>query len=84
MKMMRGNQKFVIGVDGGGTKTTAAIAGSRGKILAFGKSGPSGPRNVGIKTAAGNIAKAIEKVLKKCGKNKKVLSTYIGLAGVEE
>ena len=82
--MMRGNQKFVIGVDGGGTKTIAALANLRGKILAFGKSGPSAPRNVGIKTVAKNIAAAIEKVLKKCGKDKKVLSTYIGLAGVEE
>ena len=84
MKMLKGNQKFVIGVDGGGTKTTVAIADLRGKILAVGQSGPSAPRNVGIETAAKNIAAAIERVLTKADKNKKVLSTYIGLAGVEE
>jgi N-acetylglucosamine kinase-like BadF-type ATPase len=60
------------------------MADLRGKILAFGKSGPSAPRNVGIETTAKNIAAAIERVLTKAGKDKKILSTYIGLAGVEE
>lgn len=71
---------YVIGVDGGGTKTFAALADLEGKILKIAQAGPSSPRNAGSKIAAQNIAKSINKVLKKG----KVLSTFIGLAAVEE
>ncbi|MBZ9569325.1 hypothetical protein KJA16_00190 [Patescibacteria group bacterium] len=72
---------YVIGVDGGGTKTIAALANLKGKILKLAKTGPSNLRNVGIKKAAENIALAIKKVLPKKGK---ILSTFIALAAVEE
>lgn len=71
---------FVIGVDGGGTKTLAVLTNLKGKILRMGIAGPSSPRNVGIKIATENIAKAIKKVLKRG----EILSTFIGLASVEE
>ena len=74
-------KKYVVGVDGGGTKTIAALADLNGKILKLTKTGPSNLRNVGIKKAAENIALAIKKVLPKKGK---ILSTFIGLAAVEE
>ncbi len=77
------NQKFegyVIGVDGGATKTVVVLADLEGKTLKVAKSGPSSPRNVGIKTAAENITEAIGKVLKK----EKILSTFIGLPAVGE
>lgn len=81
---MRAEAKnYVIGVDGGGTKTVAALADLDGKILRIGRTGSSSPRNVGIKRAAQNIAQAIKKVFKK-GKNGRVLSTFVGLAAVEE
>lgn len=90
--MMKNNQKtcpelvqgYVIGVDGGGTKTVAALADLNGKILAIGKSGPASPRNVGIKASVKNVSEAIKKVLKKIGKNEKILSSFIGLPAVEE
>jgi len=63
---MRAEAKnYVIGVDGGGTKTVAALADLDGKILRIGRTGSSSPRNVGIKRAAQNIAQAIKKFLKK-------------------
>lgn len=70
---------YVIGVDGGATKTVAALADLKGKILRLAKSGPSSPRNVGPKLAAKNIAEGIGKVL-----GKEILSTFIGLPAVEE
>jgi len=76
-------KKYVIGVDGGGTKTISALANLEGKILAFGKSGSSNVRNVGLKIAVENIAKAIEKVLRKTEKSG-ILSTFIGLAVIQE
>jgi len=79
--MKKENQKYVVGVDGGGTKTVAALANLEGKILKLAKTGPSNLRNVGIKQAVQNIAFGIKKVSPKRGK---ILSTFIGLAAIEE
>ncbi|TSC75852.1 MAG: atpase badf/badg/bcra/bcrd type [Parcubacteria group bacterium Gr01-1014_30] len=73
---------YVIGVDGGGTKTIAALANLQGKILKMGKSGASSPRNVGIEKTARNVAKAVKKVLPK--ERRKVLSIFVGLPAVQE
>ncbi len=84
--MFKENQKdrrCVIGIDGGATKTTAALADLKGKILKVSKSGSSNPRNVGIKIVAENTAKAINEVLKD-KKKVKILSVFIGLPAVEE
>jgi len=74
-------KEVVIGVDGGGTKTTTALATLEGKILKLVKTGSSSPRNIGIKKATDNIAIAIKKVLKR---DKKIISTFIGLPAVAE
>ncbi|MFC1629602.1 N-acetylglucosamine kinase, partial [Patescibacteria group bacterium] len=74
---------YVIGVDGGGTKTTVALASFEGKILKIAKSGPSNPRNLGIEKAVANIAFGIRKVLKNKKKDR-VLSVFIGLPAVQE
>jgi len=73
-------KELVIGVDGGGTKTLAALADLKGKIIRLGEAGPSSPRNIGVKAAGENIAKAISLAL---GKNEAV-STFIGLAAIRE
>jgi len=74
---------YVIGVDGGGTKTVAALANLEGKILKIAKTGPSNLRNVGIEEAVLNISKAILKVIKGI-KEKNIFSIFIALAAVEE
>ncbi len=74
---------YVIGVDGGGSKTLAVLADLEGKILAKAKSGPSSFIKVGIKETVLNITEAIEKILKKQKKGK-ILSTFIALAAIEE
>jgi len=79
--MRNKKSKYVIGVDGGGTKTEAALADLKGKILKSTKTGPSNLRNIGIEKSAENIALAIKKVLPK---GRKVLSIFVGLAAVEE
>ena len=77
------NKFYVIGIDGGGTKTEAALADLRGKIFKITRSGPASPRNIGVKKTAQNVAEAISKLLEGT-KNKKILSTYIGLPTVEK
>ncbi len=81
---MKESNYYVIGVDGGGTKTTSALANLNGKILKIGKSGPSSPRNVGIKITVENVAEAIKQVLKKIPKKSQILSTFIGLPAIQE
>src|SRR5512145_422294 len=50
---------YIIGVDGGGTKTLALLADQNGKILARGVSGPSNYNAVGFETACVAIETAI-------------------------
>lgn len=77
---MKENQNLAIGVDGGGTKTVAALSDLNLKILKIAKTGPSNLRNVGRDQAILNISKAILKVIKE----KEILSICIALAAVEE
>ncbi len=77
------SNKFVIGVDGGGTKTAVALADMNGKIISRAISGASNPRNVGIEVAAKNIAAGISGVLKN-KKNINIASVFIGLPALEE
>ena len=76
-------ERYVIGVDGGGAKTIAALARLDGKILTVAKTGPSSFIKVGIKETVSNIAKAIEIILKS-NKAGKIISTFISLAAIEE
>ena len=80
---MNKNTQCVLGVDGGATKTVAAIADLKGKILQKHKGGPSSPRNVGIKETALSIASVIAPLCKK-NKGFRILSTVIALPSVEE
>jgi len=72
---------FVVGVDGGGTKTDAALADLKGRILKKAKTGPSKPRNVGTEVAVLNITKAIKQVLLRKGR---VVSLLVSVGGAEE
>jgi len=81
--MLTEKNNYVIGVDGGGTKTVAALADFKGRILKIANTGPSNPRNNGLKRTAENVVTAIKRVLPK---NKKIKISYIfiGLAALEE
>lgn len=78
-------KKYVIGVDGGGTKTTAALADLRGRILAQSESGPSNLRNLGIDRAVENIQEGIAKVTATTKATQgEILTCFVGLAAVTE
>ena len=72
-------KKYVIGVDGGGTKTTIALADFDGNIIKTIRTGPSSPRNIGIAKAVENVAAGIDKVFKN-----NTAFVFIGLPSVEE
>jgi len=78
---MKNNRNYIVGVDGGGSKTEAVLADLKGKILVRVKTGSAHPRNIGVKKALENVALAIEKILPKEGK---ILSVFLGLPAMEE
>lgn len=78
---MKKENYYVIGVDGGGSKTIAALADLKGRILKISKTGSASARNVGFKEAIKNISRAIFLVLPK---NKKIISVFLGLPCLEE
>lgn len=53
--------RYILGVDGGGTKTTARIADKEGNTLGQGVSGASNYHSVGIEKAIMNLNQAINK-----------------------
>jgi len=59
--------RYVVGIDGGGTKTTAAVVGEDYQLAASATSGPSNRRSVGMESASANIAEAVTEALQKVG-----------------
>src|SRR2546427_8048117 len=51
---------YVLGFDGGGTKTECVLMDPAGKILARSFSGPSNPWRVGVESATREIEKAAD------------------------
>ena len=82
--MLRQNNNYIIGVDGGGAKTVAALANLNRKILASAKTGSSNSRNLGLKRAMDNVALVIKIVLARIKKGEKIASTFLGLPCLEE
>lgn len=59
--------RFIIGVDGGGTKTVALVATTAGKVLGRGEAGPSNYHNVGPIAASRAIKQSVIRAKKQAG-----------------
>lgn len=73
--------KFVIGIDGGATKTKVALANLKGQILKERILGSTNLTNVGLEETVKNLRWGIERIFPKKGR---VLSICAGLPAVEE
>lgn len=74
---------FVVGVDGGGSKTRAVILDSEEHVLGEGLAGPSNPLRVGIATAAAAVRDAVDKACSAASiKRHEIAAVGVGLAGV--
>jgi N-acetylglucosamine kinase-like BadF-type ATPase len=75
---------YVLGVDGGGTKTRAVVADSRGRLLGEGQAGPSNPLRVGVDDSTKAVREAVERACVDAGIRRQDLSAAeVGLAGVK-
>jgi glucosamine kinase len=73
---------YVLGFDGGGTKTECVLMDAAGKILARSFSGPSNPSRVGVESALGEIEKAADRALRQVqAARTAVVALGAGLAG---
>lgn len=73
---------YLIGVDGGGTKTESVVSDLEGRIIKRGFSGSSNPRNVGIKKATYNITEAVRSSLSSLEKD--TLFIVVGIPAFAE
>ena len=73
----------ILGVDAGGTKTTARITDSKGSKISESISGSGSFTSVGVKRAAGNLNKAIFEAMELAGIDKEInfKSSCFGFAG---
>jgi N-acetylglucosamine kinase-like BadF-type ATPase len=77
------SRRATLGVDGGGTKTHAAILDSDLHVLGEGVAGPSNPLRVGVASAAAAIREAVDKACDAAGlRRPDLVAAEIGLAGV--
>jgi N-acetylglucosamine kinase-like BadF-type ATPase len=73
---------FVLGIDGGGTKTLGLISDVYGRVLARAVGGISNPQVIGFEQAAGAILKVIRDCCRRVGCHPKQLkAVVVGLAG---
>ena len=72
-------KKFVIAIDGGGTKTVGVLADMHGEILNYKVGGPSNPNDVGEKQAANTISTIIRELAD--AEEGWIDSVYAGVSG---
>jgi N-acetylglucosamine kinase-like BadF-type ATPase len=77
------NANYVLGIDGGGTKTQAAIVSLDGRVCGIGASGPSNYDDVGVHLAQENIGKAVAQASQHAGlPAAPFAAAFFGMAGV--
>jgi len=75
---------YFLGVDGGGTQTTAWLADEGGRILARSRAGPSNPLKVGSRAAQQGILEAVAAALRRARlKAVTFEGVCVGLGGVD-
>ena len=75
--------RFVLGFDGGGTKTECVLMNESRRILARSRSGPSNPSRIGLEAAFRALQEAAEQALTASGvPAAEVAAIHGGIAGM--
>ena len=75
--------RYVLGIDGGATKTLAAIADEAGRVCGIGAGGPSNVDDIGTDWARANIAQAVAAARVDAGLGAAPFdAAFLGLAGI--
>ena len=74
--------RYVLGLDGGGTKTECVLMGEDGRVVSRGRSGPSNPNRVGFGGALASVSDAARLAIANAGiPALEVTALCAGLAG---
>jgi N-acetylglucosamine kinase-like BadF-type ATPase len=77
-------RELYLGVDGGGTKTVAAVADATGKVLSAGRAGGSNYQSIGKTNAARELRTAIDLALRGAGADLgSITAAALGIAGAD-
>ncbi len=77
--------RYVLGFDGGGTKTDCVLMDEAGAILARSRSGSSNPTTFGVEGALAALTAAATEALRAAGKSEKDVGYFVaGLSGAAE
>lgn len=75
---------WVLGLDGGGTKTVALVANEKGRVLGRGESGPANYHTVGLAAASAAVSGAVSAAIADAGLVGQALSAaFFAIAGVD-
>lgn len=74
-------ERIIIGVDGGGSKSTAAAADQSGRVIAVAKGKSVNYNNLGIEKTRSNLLALVTELTEKCGADYQAL--LIGLSAVD-
>lgn len=76
--------RCVLGIDGGGSKTLARVAGADGQPLGRGEAGPSNYQGVGLAAALDALETAVAAALADADRSRAdLIAACVGLAGVD-
>jgi len=75
---------YLLGMDGGGTRTTAWLADERGRVIGRAEAGPSNPLKVGFESSQRELLRAARLARRRAYVNNGLLDAVcVGLAGVD-
>ena len=76
--------RHYLGIDGGGTQTTAWLADDRRQVIARAQAGPSNPTKVGMASAQAQIQRAVDGCLRQARPAPRCIAVICaGIAGVD-
>jgi glucosamine kinase len=84
MSKLHNAPTFFLGIDGGGSRTRAAIIEASGRVVGLGEAGPSNIHQVGATIAQENIHSAVQNALRAGGLHtgQPFAAAFFGMAGV--
>mgnify|MGYP001195666567 CR=1 FL=1 len=77
-------KRYILGVDGGGTKTVCFLADADGRIAGVGRAGCSNHQTGGITAAMENVARCVEEACRRAGvRREEIAFALLGMAGAD-
>ncbi|MCQ2354169.1 MAG: hypothetical protein MJ102_03575 [Clostridia bacterium] len=81
MKKEEKIKKYIIAIDGGGSKTEGALVSEDGTLAAFARTFGTNPNDIGLAESERRLGLLTEKLVKELPQNGKITSLFAGISG---